>query len=91
MERHDNIRQFIVTGDCTDICVYLMSIYLKSRSVQQDVSYQIVVPANCVDTYDVPVETAEEADILPHPGDFLHRVFLYHMALNGVRVVAEIA
>jgi nicotinamidase-related amidase len=91
LDRHDNIRQFIVAGDCTDICVYLMSIYLKTRSIQHDVGYQIIVPANCVDTYDIPVEMAEEAEILPHPAEFLHRVFLYHMAVNGIRVVAEIA
>ena len=23
----------------------------------------------------------------PHPGDFFHQVFLYHMALNGIQVV----
>jgi hypothetical protein len=27
---------------------------------------------------------------MPHPGDFFHRVFLYHLALNGVEVVREL-
>jgi hypothetical protein len=48
------------------------------------------VPENCVDTYDLPVEAARELGVAPHDGDLLHKVFLYHMALNAVEVVKEI-
>jgi hypothetical protein len=51
---------------------------------------RIVVPANCVQTFDMPVETAEEIGAMPHDGDLLHRLFLYQMALNGVEVVADL-
>jgi hypothetical protein len=51
---------------------------------------RVIVPADCVQTYDLPVETAQELGALPHDGDLLHRVFLYHMALNGIEVVAQL-
>jgi hypothetical protein len=34
------------------------------------------------------VDAAQSLGSLPHPGDLLHLVFLYHMALNGVEIVA---
>ena len=51
----------------------------------------IIVPADCVDTYDLPVETAERVGALPHDANLLHPLFLYHMALNGALVVRNIA
>jgi hypothetical protein len=48
------------------------------------------VPANCVQTFDMPVETAEAIGAMPHDGDLLHRIFLYQMALNGVEVVSSL-
>jgi hypothetical protein len=26
----------------------------------------------------------------PHPDDYFHRIFLYHMALNGIDVVSSL-
>lgn len=86
--KHAHLRQFIVVGDCTDICVYLLALFLKTWHVQRDLSASIIVPADCVDTYDVPVDP--QSDILPHPADLLHPIFLYHMQLNGVRIVRGI-
>ena len=47
----------------------------------------VIVPADAVDTYDLNVETAAATGAFPHPGDFFHQIFLYHMALNGIQVV----
>jgi nicotinamidase-related amidase len=91
LEAHPAVTTFIVVGDCTDICVYLAAMYLRLRANVlglRDVG--VIVPADCVQTYDLPVATAEELGALPHDGDLLHRVFLYHMALNGIQVVAHI-
>jgi hypothetical protein len=52
--------------------------------------WDIVVPADLVATYDVPVVTALELGIMPHPGDLLHHFFLYHMELNGIQVVSSL-
>jgi len=50
----------------------------------------VIVPANCVQTWHLSVEDAEDLPAMPHHGDLLHTVFLYHMALNGIEVVSEI-
>ena len=36
-------------------------------------------------------DSAAAGDALPHSGDFFHQVFLYHLALNGVEVVARLS
>ncbi len=81
----------IIVGDCTDICAYLLAMHLRTRANARDQKLRIVVPANCVETYDLPVETARQIGAMPHDGDLLHAVFLYHMALNGIEIVKEIA
>jgi hypothetical protein len=43
-----------------------------------------------VQTYNVGVTDAKRSGITPHEGDLLHLLFLYHMALNSVRVVSRV-
>jgi len=81
----------IVTGDCTDLCVHQVSLYLKLRANARGEESEVVVPADCVDTYDLPVGAAREIGVVPHDGELMHRLFLYHLALNGVRIVKSVA
>ena len=81
---------FIVVGDCTDLCVYQTAMPLKLGANARNRSLQVFVPADCVDTYDLPVGTARQAGATPHDGDLLHAVFLQHLALNGMTVVRSI-
>jgi nicotinamidase-related amidase len=91
LEAHPAVTTFIVVGDCTDICVYLAAMYLRLRANVLGLrDVRVIVPADCVQTYDMSVATAEELGALPHDGDLLHRVFLYHMALNGIQVLAHL-
>lgn len=80
----------ICVGDCTDLCLYQLAMFLKTRANASGRPMRVVVPADCVQTYDLSVESALVANALPHPGDLMHAVFLYHMALNGIRIVATI-
>jgi nicotinamidase-related amidase len=82
----------IAVGDVTDICTYQLAIGLKAQANAAGISMPVTVPENCTQTWDLPLETAppEGKGPMPHPGDLLHGVFLYHMMLNGVRVVSAI-
>lgn len=51
---------------------------------------RVIVPANCVQTYDTPLAVARKLGIAPHDGDLLHAVFLHNMAGNGVEVVGAL-
>jgi hypothetical protein len=65
--------------------------HLRLDANARQLNRKVIVPANCVDTYDRPVSAARAEGGLPHPGDLLHAVFLYHMALNGVEIAKSIA
>jgi len=90
LEAHPQVNTFIAVGDCTDLCTYQLAMHLKLRANARNEKVRIIVPVDCVDTYDLPVSVAAEIDAIPHDGDLLHHIFLYHMRLNGIEVVAKI-
>ena len=77
LSRHKHIKNFIVVGNCTDICVLQFVVTLKTWFYQHNKNVRVVVPADLVETYD--------SDI--HHGDFFHLTALYQMRLNGIEVV----
>lgn len=87
---HGPFSTYIIVGDCTDLCVYQAAMALKIRSVAQHLGQRVLIPADCVETYDVSVGTALEIGALPHDGDLLHHVFLHSMAQNGIEIVGRI-
>jgi nicotinamidase-related amidase len=90
LEAHRDIAAAIVVGDCTDLCIYQMAMYLKMHANAQNLPLRVIVPENAVQTYDLPVSVAQEAGVLPHDGDVVHLMSLYQMALNGIEVVRQI-
>ena len=87
---HPRVDTFITVGDCTDLCTYQLAMHLKLRANVLNKKMRIILPVDCVETYDLPVHIAAEIGAVPHDGDLLHHLFLYHMMLNGVEVVAKI-
>ena len=81
---------FLAVGDCTDLCLYQLGMFLKLRANAADRPARVIVPADCVQTYDLPVAAAAAIGALPHAGDLLHLIFLYHLALNGCTVVRHV-
>jgi nicotinamidase-related amidase len=77
IEKNKNI---IITGVCTDICVYQIATYLLAYKNENNYEGRIIIPENCVATYD-----SEN-----HPGDLYHLMFLYNMHINGIKIVKEI-
>lgn len=84
------VTTIIVAGDCTDLCVFhtAMGIRLWANATNRNV--RIIVPANMVNTYDLPVDVAGTIGAMPHDGDLMHATFLYHLRLNGIEVIRSI-
>lgn len=90
IEEHKNLSTAVLVGDCTDLCVYQLAMHLKLDANAHNRALRVIVPANAVQTYDLPINVVREAGVLPHDGDVLHLLFLYHMRLNGIEVVRAI-
>ena len=80
LENHPLINQFIIVGDCTDICVEQFAITLKTYFITQNKISRIIVPMNSVETYDYDV----------HAADFMNVIALYKMMMNGIEIVTRI-
>jgi nicotinamidase-related amidase len=90
LAEHPQVDTFIAVGDCTDLCTYQLAMHLRLRANADQLRQRVVVPAACVDTYDLPVSVAQQIGAIPHDGDVLHHLFLYHMGLNGIEVVKHL-
>lgn len=91
VRNRDHINTWIIVGDCTDLCTHQLAMYIRIRANEMQMQgVRVILPVNAVDTYDLPVDTAVKIGAVPHDGDFLHLVFLYHMMLNGIEVYTEI-
>jgi nicotinamidase-related amidase len=90
LQAHPEVNTFITVGDCTDLCTYQLAMHLKLRGNARNERVRVILPVDCVDTYDLPVHIAKEIGAVPHDGDLLHYIFLYHMRLNGIEVVRTI-
>lgn len=80
LEQNSGINTFIVTGDCTDICVQQFAVTLKTWFNKQNKNSRIIVPVNAVDTYDLDL----------HNGDLTNIMALYNMHINGIEIVAAL-
>jgi nicotinamidase-related amidase len=87
---HRDVDRFIVVGDCTDLCVYQLAMHLRLTANAANLDRMVIVPADCVDTYDMPLNRAADLGVMPHDAELMHRLFLYHLALNGIKVVASL-
>lgn len=87
---HTEVVNYIVVGDCSDLCTYQLAMFLRLDANERQVRRNVILPENCVQTYDMSVELAKEVGAYAHPGDLMHVFFLYHMALNGVEVIKAI-
>ncbi len=80
LKENGNIKNFIVTGDCTDICIQQFAVTLKTWFNRRDETSRVIVPINAVDTFDLGL----------HDGDLLNAVTLFSMEGNGVELVSGI-
>lgn len=91
LEQHSLVDTFLIVGLCTDLCTYDLALDLKLRANSRDIPRRVVVPANCVNTYDLSADVAQKIGAVPHDADLAHAYFLYMMALNKIEVVSAIS
>lgn len=77
LKENEHINDFVITGDCTDICIQQFAVTLKTWFNMQNKKVRIIVPINTVDTYDLDL----------HNGDLMNVMALYNMMINGIEVV----
>ncbi|MGN0620917.1 MAG: cysteine hydrolase family protein [Porcipelethomonas sp.] len=75
-----NRTDYIVCGDCTDICVMNFCLSLKTYFDQNDIKSSITVPVNMTETYSKK----------GHDGDFMKLVSLEIMKNAGIKIVGGI-
>lgn len=90
LQEHPEVNTFITLGDCTDLCTYQLAMHLRLRANAAQLRQRVILPVDCVDTYNLPVATAKQIGAVPHDGNLLHLIFLYSLMLNGVEVVRSI-
>ncbi len=80
LKENSEIDTFIVSGNCTDICVLQFALSLKAHFNRKNENSNIIVPINAVNTYDLD----------EHDGDLMHAIALYQMMGNDIEVVSEL-
>lgn len=80
IEGNAKINNFIIVGDCTDICVEQFAITLKTYMNMNNKESEIIVPIHKVDTFDAP----------GHPAEFMNVLGIFNMMRNGVRIVRDV-
>lgn len=71
---------FIVVGDCTDICVLQFALALKVNANANGKRVRVIVPVDCVDTYDAPM----------HNKNLMNLMSLKIMKNSGIEIVRKI-
>ena len=90
LDNNPQVTTFLVVGDCTDLCVHQLAMHLRLRANALNLrGVRVILPIDGVDTFDIPVDVAQEIGALPHHGDLIHLIFLFNMAQNGIEIIAE--
>lgn len=71
---------FVVVGCCSDICIYQLSLTLKTYFNQLDIESSIIIPTNMVTTFNNENHNSKICDIIS----------FYSMFINGLNVVGNI-
>lgn len=64
LKDNPNVKNFIVCGDCTDICVLNLCLSLKTAFDQENKECNVIVPIQCVETFDAPSHSAELMNVM---------------------------
>eukprot|EP00850_Spirogloea_muscicola_P003583 SM000014S00371 [mRNA] locus=s14:956134:957608:- [translate_table: standard] len=91
--RRNQLRQIVVTGICTDICVldFVVSVLSARNHGLLPPLRDITVHAGACATYDLDQAAAKALGAgPPHPQDAAHHVGLYVMQARGAKIVDRV-
>ncbi|MFV0393722.1 MAG: isochorismatase family cysteine hydrolase [Coprobacillaceae bacterium] len=80
--KKDNTKNIIITGCCTDICVMQFTLTLKTWLNANDMDIDVIIPLDCVDTYDSGDEY--------HPANKFNMMAITLMEQAGVKIYRSI-
>jgi len=80
LNNYSSVKNFIIVGDCTDICIQQLALSIKAFFNRLNLKSQVIIPINAVDTYDLG----------DHNGDLMNLIALYNMSINGIKLVKSI-
>lgn len=80
LKANPQVENFIVAGDCTDICVQQFATTLKAHFNRKNLPGRVIVPIDAVNTYDHE----------PHNGDLMHVMALFNLLGNGVELYKSV-
>ena len=80
LDDYSSVKNFIIVGDCTDICIQQLALSIKAFFNRFNLVTQVIIPVNAVDTYDLG----------DHSGDLMNLMALYNMSINGIKLVKSI-
>lgn len=60
IDKMKSLKEVIIVGCCTDICILNLAIPLQNYFDQKDIDVKITVPKNAVETYDAPSHNREK-------------------------------
>lgn len=74
------VDNYIIVGCVTDICILQFALSLKSYFNEKNINKTIIVPKNCVETYDGG----------SHDGYLMNLFALYNMHISGIEIIEKI-
>lgn len=80
--KHPKIRNFVIFGDCTDLCVLQFALTVKAYFNEWNETSNVIVPVLGVETYDLEATN--------HNADLMNVFALYNMQTNGIQLAGDI-
>lgn len=78
LSENEKVKNYIICGDCTDICVMQFAQCAKAWYNNKNIQSRIMILTDSVETYDAP----------GHPADFMNISALMHMECGGMELYA---
>lgn len=78
LEENPNVKNYIICGDCTDICVMQFAQCAKAWYNNKNIQSRIIVLTDSTETYDSPV----------HAANFMNAAALMNMECGGIELYA---